>query len=102
MWDGVGVSGAPETPARDYQAEADGYVARLTDGLAPEAAAAALAVLTSRAATRLHVLARGEASGRKGQPEWAAWAALQNAARSVVLQASTCRDLAGRLSGRRP
>ena len=96
------MSGASETPARDYQAEADSYLARLTEGLTPQAAAAAVAVLTSRAATRLHVLARSEASARKGQPEWAAWAALQNAARSVVLQASTCRDLAGRLGGHRP
>ena len=48
-------------------------------------------------ASRLHGVSRGEASARKGGADWAAWAALQNAARTLVLQSSTCRDLAGRL-----
>jgi hypothetical protein len=51
--------------------------------------------------TRLHNVARAEATARKNQPDWPAWAQLQNAARSLVLQASTCRDLALRLAGRR-
>jgi hypothetical protein len=46
---------------------------------------------------QLHTLARTEAARRKDTPGWPAWAQLQNAARSLVLQASTCRDLARRL-----
>jgi len=87
--------------ARDYQREADELLAQVSEGLAPEEAALALAVLVNRAVTRLHNLSRGEASARKDQPDWPTWAQLQNAARSLVLQASTCRDLAARLAGRR-
>ena len=92
---------SPETggQARDFQAEVDRYLAELLSGLAPEQAALALAVLTNRAAARLHSLARPEATARKGQPDWPAWAQLQNASRNAVLQASTCRDLALRLAG---
>jgi len=99
------------SPDRDYQREADGLVDRLTESLAPGEAALALAVLVSRAVTRLHGLSRGEASARlprgaersegNDQPEWPVWAQLQNASRALVLQASTCRDLAARLAGRR-
>src|SRR5947208_3418004 len=85
----------------DYQALADTVLVRLTDGLGPEEAALGLAVLLNRAGARLHTLTRGEASARKSQPEWPAWAQLQNASRTLVLQASTCRDLAARLAGRR-
>ncbi len=85
---------------RDYQAEADAALSRLGEGLAPHEAAAALSVLANRAAARLHTLARSEAAARKEQPDWAAWAQLQNAARNLVLQASTCRDLAARLLDR--
>ena len=84
---------------RDFQAEADTYLAGLVEGLPPEQAALALAVLASRVAARLHTLARAEATARKGQPDWPSWAQLQNAARNVVLQSSTCRDLAQRLGG---
>ncbi len=87
--------GAPS--GRAYQAEADTQVAAFVADLPPEDAALALATLLTRAATRLHNLARGEASARKGQPEWPTWAALQNAARNTVLGASTTRDQAGRL-----
>jgi hypothetical protein len=86
---------------RDYQREADELLGGLADSLEAEEAALALAVLISRAVTRLHNLSRGQASARKDQPEWPAWAQLQNAARSLVLQASTCRDLAARLAGHR-
>jgi len=85
----------------DCQALADGLLAGLVDGRGPEDAALALAVLLNRAATRLHTLGRAQASGHKDQPAWPAWAQLQNAARTMVLQASTCRDLATRLAGRR-
>jgi hypothetical protein len=82
----------------EYQSQADARVAEAIDGLEPDAAAHMLAVLANRAATRLHGLTRGEATARRGQPTWPAWAALQNAARTLVLQSSTCRDLAGRLT----
>ena len=90
-----------EDPAGDYQALADTLLTSLADGLGPADAALALAVLLNRAGTRLHNLARGEASAHKEQPEWPAWAQLQNASRTLVLHASTCRDLAARLAGRR-
>ena len=80
----------------------DAAIEALLEGLAPAAAAQALAVLLNRAAARLHTLSRAEAGARKEQPDWPAWAQLQNASRSLVLQASTCRDLAARLAGRRP
>jgi hypothetical protein len=75
----------------------DAWLAGLVDGLAADAAAQALAAVSNRAAVRLHNLSRAEAAARKGAAEWPAWAALQNAARSAVLQSSTCRDLARRL-----
>ena len=76
-------------------------IAPLVEGLPPEEAAQVLAQLVNRAAARLHALSRGEASARKEQPDWPQWAQLQNAARALVLQASTCRDLAARLASRR-
>ncbi len=69
--------------------------------LGPEETAARLATLLNRAAARLHTHARAEAAARKDQPEWPAWAQLQNASRTLVLQASTCRDLAARLAAQR-
>jgi hypothetical protein len=85
---------------RDVQAEADAALGRLADGLSAEEAALVYAVLANRTAARLHTLTRATATERKNQPDWAAWAQLQNAARTMVLQASTCRDLAARLLGR--
>ncbi len=75
----------------------DAHLEALVDGLAPNQAALALAVLINRAAARLHTLGRGQAAAVKGQPNWPLWAQLQNAARTLVLHSSTCRDLAGRL-----
>ena len=88
-------------PVRDYQAAADQMLDGLVAERAAEDAALALAVLVNRAVARLHNLARAEAAARKEQPDWPVWAQLQNASRSLVLQASTCRDLAARLIGRR-
>jgi hypothetical protein len=85
---------------RDFQAEADAYLAALAGGLEPQEATLALAVLANRTVARLHGLARTESSARKDQPDWPVWAQLQNASRTLVLQASTCRDLAARLAGR--
>jgi hypothetical protein len=76
---------------------ADAAIQRLVDGLGPDETARMLATLVNRAAARLHTLARAEATARKQQPDWPRWAQLQNASRSLVLQASTCRDLATRL-----
>jgi len=88
---------SPEQPPR-----ADAVLETLLEGLAPEEAGQALAQLINRAAARLHSLSRAEATARKEQPDWPQWAQLQNAARALVLQASTCRDLASRLASRRP
>ena len=85
----------------DLQRDADGLLDGLADGRPTEEAALALAVLINRASGRLHALSRAAASARKEQPDWPMWAQLQNASRSLVLQASTCRDLAARLAGRR-
>jgi hypothetical protein len=85
---------------REYQAQADAQLVSLLEGLESNQAALALAVLINRAATRLHTLGRTEAGASKGQPSWAVWAQLQNAARTLVLHSSTCRDLAARLGPR--
>ena len=88
------------TGERDLQAEVEAALGQLADGLSPEEAALALAILANRTATRLHNLSRAAATEHKDQPGWPAWAQLQNAARTMVLQASTCRDLATRLLNR--
>ena len=80
------------------QSRADALIAALVEAQDPEQSAAALAVLINRAASRLHALARAESASRKEQPDWPLWAQLQNASRSLVLHASTCRDLALRLT----
>jgi len=90
-----------QQPVRDIQAVADKALDELVANRGPEETALALAVLVNRAVTRLHNLSRAEAAARKEQPDWPVWAQLQNASRSLVLQASTCRDLASRLIGRR-
>jgi hypothetical protein len=77
--------------------QADNFIDALLSGLEPAAAAVALAGLLNRGGARLHTLARAQASAHKDTPEWPAWAQLQNASRALVLQASTCRDLAARL-----
>ncbi len=87
---------------RDYPSEADAALGQLTSGLAPAEAALALAIVANRTAARLHTLSRSAAAERKDQPDWPAWAQLQNAARTMVLQASTCRDLAARLLSQKP
>ena len=91
---------SPESP-RDYQVEADAYIAQLTEGLPAEEAALALTVLSNRAGTRLNNIARSESAERKGEPDWPVWAALVNAARSLILQSSSARDLGAKLTGRR-
>jgi hypothetical protein len=77
--------------------DADAVLGPLVDGLPPDEAAQVLAQLVHRAAARLHTLSRSQAAARKDQPDWPQWAQLQNAARALILHASTCRDLAARL-----
>lgn len=93
--------GLNERGSAELQSRADGLIAYITERLAPEDAALALAVLANRTVARLHALSRAEAASRKDQPTWPLWAQLQNASRSLILQASTCRDLAVRIAGRR-
>jgi hypothetical protein len=85
----------------DLQERADQLLESLIEALSTEEQALALALLANRTATRLHNLSRAEAQARKGQDSWPSWAGLQNVARALVLQTSTCRDLAARLAGRR-
>ena len=82
------------------QAEADRLIRALTADLAPNEAVHAVAILASRAAAELHRLAKEQATETKGTPQWGSWAALQNAARKLVLDASSARDGAARLSDR--
>ena len=88
------------TATGDVQAEADRLVKAIQAELGAEEAVYAVAVLANRAAAELHRLARAEATARKGTPEWGTWAALQNSARKLVLDASSARDGAARLVGR--
>jgi hypothetical protein len=81
--------------------QSDALIDALLEGATPEDSALRLATLVNRAAARLHAHTRSEAAARKEQPDWPMWAQLQNASRSLILQASTCRDLATRLAGQR-
>ena len=85
---------------RDVQAQADRVIKDFAGALGPAEAVYAVAVLANRAAAELHRLGRAEAVARKGAAEWGSWASLQNAARAMVLQSSTARDLAAGLAGR--
>jgi phage portal protein BeeE len=86
---------------REYQPQVEAFLRGLQEGVEPAEAAYALALALTRAAALLQQLARTEAAARKDAPEWGRWAALQNAARAAVLQASTCRDLSAELAGRK-
>jgi hypothetical protein len=83
---------------KHLQATADALLAQLSAELPPEEAALALALVLRRSATQLHTLSRQRAASLRGEPAWPSWAALQNAARGALLQASTCRDLAAKLT----
>ena len=84
----------------DAQALVDALIRDLQHGLDVDQAVYVVAVLANRSAAELHRLAKGEATARKGTPEWGTWAALQNSARKLVLDSSTARDGAARLAGR--
>jgi len=84
----------------DAQAEADRLIRDLAAGLEPSEAVYVVSVLASRAAAELHRLAKFQADATRGTPEWGSWAALQNGARKLVLDAASTRDGAARSSGR--
>ncbi|MCC7106129.1 MAG: hypothetical protein IT307_13380 [Chloroflexi bacterium] len=85
----------------DVQGAVDRAIRELMADRQPAEAAYVAAVVLNRAAAELHRLARAEAATRKGQADWGRWAGLQNAARNVVLLASTCRDSAAAILGRK-
>jgi hypothetical protein len=77
----------------------DDWLPRLVEGQSSEAAALALANLSSRVVTELYKLARTEAQARRGQADWGRWAKLANAARNTALQSASCRDVAREIAG---
>jgi hypothetical protein len=88
------------TVPSDLQARVDRLIAELLADQSETEALYVAAVLVNRAAAELHKRARAGANARRGDESWGTWAGLQNAARNVVLQSSTCRDSAATLSGR--
>jgi len=88
-----------QAPA-DAQACVDAVIRELQQGLAPEQAVYMVALLANRSAAELHRLAKAQATATKGEPAWGSWASLQNAARRLVLDATSARDGAARLAGR--
>jgi hypothetical protein len=85
----------------EWQSRVDQILADLLADLEPEEAAYAAAVLLNRTANELHRRARAGANERRGTDAWGTWAGLQNVARNLVLQSSTCRDHAAALAGRK-
>lgn len=90
---------AGQAPA-DAQAQVDRLIRELQDGLDPEQATYMVALLANRSAAELHRLAKAQATATKGAPAWGNWASLQNAARRLVLDATSAREGAARLAGR--
>lgn len=92
-------SAAGTAPA-DAQAVIDALIRELLAGLDPEQAAYMAAVLTARSSAELHRIGKVQATAAKGGPDWGTWAALQNGARRLVLDAAPVRESAARLAGR--
>jgi hypothetical protein len=84
----------PATPFPDI----DDHVRAIAREQEPAAAVLALALIVHRATNELQKLSRSEAGRRRGQPDWGAWASLQNATRDMVLKAATCRKTARQLA----
>jgi hypothetical protein len=84
----------------DAQARVDGLIRELQAGLAGEQSVYMVALLANRAAAELHRLAKLQATATKGEPSWGSWASLQNAARRLVLDATSAREVAAKLAGR--
>lgn len=88
-----------QAPA-DAQARVDALIRELQRGLDADQAVYMVALLANRSAAELHRLAKVQATATKGEPSWGSWASLQNAARRLVLDATSARDGAARLAGR--
>jgi hypothetical protein len=88
------------TAPADAQARVDRLIRELQQGLDDEQAVYMVAVLANRSAAELHRLAKAQATATKGEPTWGSWASLQNAARRLVLDATSARDGAAKLVGR--
>jgi hypothetical protein len=84
----------------DAQARVDGLIRELQTGLAEEQGVYMVALLGNRAAAELHRLAKAQATATKGEAAWGSWASLQNAARRLVLDATSAREVAAKLAGR--
>ena len=84
----------------DAQARVDSLIRDLQQGLDVDQAIYVVAVLANRSAAELHRLANAQAKATKGEPTWGSWASLQNAARRLVLDATSARDGAAKLAGR--
>ena len=84
----------------DAQARVDALIRELQQGLDVDQAVYVVAVLANRSAAELHRLAKAQATATKGEPVWGNWASLQNAARRLVLDATSARDGAAKLAGR--
>jgi hypothetical protein len=89
-------------PERPLPPEIEGAIRAVASAERPAAAALTLAAIAHRAIVELNKLARAEAVGRRGQPDWGTWAGLANSARDAVLRVSTCRKSAGELARSRP
>src|SRR5688572_23597096 len=90
---------AGQAPA-DAQARVDSLIRDVQQGLDADQAVYMVALLANRAAAELHRLAKSQATATKGKPAWGNWASLQNAARRLVLDATSARDGAAKLAGR--
>jgi hypothetical protein len=90
---------AGQAPA-DAQTQVDRLIRGLQDGLDPDQATYMVALLANRSAAELHRLAKAQATATKGAPAWGSWASLQNAARRLVLDATSAREGAAKLAGR--
>ena len=84
----------------DAQARVDALIRELQQDLDADQAVYVIAVLANRSAAELHRLANVQAKATKGEPDWGSWASLQNAARRLVLDATSARDGAAKLAGR--
>src|SRR5688572_1886533 len=84
----------------DAQSRVDSLIRDMQEGLDADQAVYMVAVLASRSAAELHRLAKAQATATKGEPAWGSWASLQNAARRLVLDATSARDGAAKLAGR--
>lgn len=90
---------APAPKEANPQAAVDQLIRELLADLGPEQAVYVAAVLAARSSAELHRIAKVQATAAKGGPDWGTWAALQNGARRLVLDAAPARESAARLAG---